>query len=131
MQIRVYCMLKRQKNSIRISKYNNTITIKSSKKTFGPQPFLALKVNNKYYHDNLDIIEPFYKWNYTFDENNFSLDKIEDTFFGKIFLRYSTPFGFICYLASHIVIPLSFWLHNLLVSLLGLIILVCGLIKIK
>ena len=61
----------------------------------------------------------------------FSLDKIADTFFGKIFLRYSTPFGFICYLASHIVIPLSFWLHNLLVSLLGLIILVCGLIKIK
>ena len=69
--------LKRQKNSIRISKYNNTITIKSSKKTFGPQPFLALKVNNKYYHDNLDIIDPFYKWNYTFDENNFSLDRIE------------------------------------------------------
>ncbi len=80
--------LKRQKNSIRISKYNNTITIKSSKKTFGPQPFLALKVNNKYYHDNLDIIDPFYKWNYTFDENNFSLDEIE-----KIGIASNDSFG--------------------------------------
>lgn len=80
--------LKRQKNSIRISKYNNTITIKSSKKIFGPQPFLALKVNNKYYHDNLDIIDPFYKWNYTFDENNFSLDKIE-----KIGIATNDSFG--------------------------------------
>lgn len=69
--------LKKQTNKFRITKYKNTITIKSSNKTFGPQPFFALKVNNKYYHDNLDIIEPFYKWNYTFDENNFDLDKIE------------------------------------------------------
>lgn len=61
----------------------------------------------------------------------FSPEKTADAFFGKIFLRYSTAFGFTFYLASHILIPLSFWLHNLYLALLSLILLLCGLIEFK
>lgn len=61
----------------------------------------------------------------------FNPEQIADTFFGKIFLRYSRAFGFIFYLASHILIPLSFWLHNLYLTAFGLILLASGLLKIK
>ena len=45
---------------------------------FGPQPFLALKhKNGNYYHDNLDIIEPFNKWSYIFDDQTFNLSELE------------------------------------------------------
>jgi hypothetical protein len=59
----------------------------------------------------------------------FSPEKVTDTFLGKLFLRYSTALGFLFYLASHILIPLSFWLHNLYITALGLLLLVFGGLK--
>ena len=48
----------------------NTIEITTDDKIFGPQPFLAIKTKfGQYYHDNLDIIEPFRRWRYTLDES--------------------------------------------------------------
>lgn len=61
----------------------------------------------------------------------FNPEIIAGTFFGEIFLQYASTFGFIFYLASHILIPLSFWLHNLKLTVIGLILLACGLVKIK
>jgi hypothetical protein len=48
----------------------NRIIIKlTSGEIFGPQPFLAIKTkNNKFYHDNLDIIKPKKIWSYFLDK---------------------------------------------------------------
>ncbi len=36
---------------------------------FGSQPFLAIKTREgRYYHDNLDILQPRKKWTYVFDD---------------------------------------------------------------
>jgi hypothetical protein len=59
--------------------------------------------------------------------SRFGREKIGNTFVGKIFLRYSTPFGFICYLMSHTLIPISFWQHNFYLTGLGLFFLAFGL----
>jgi len=57
---------------------NNIIRVKSSKNTFGPQPFLAIKtVNGDYYHDNFDFQIPFKEWTYIFDQQTIDLNKIE------------------------------------------------------
>ncbi len=60
------------------SKVRTTIRIKSSKKIFGPQPFLALK-NKKgfFFHDNFDIHTPFCEWSYTLDKNTIEKKNIE------------------------------------------------------
>jgi hypothetical protein len=56
----------------------NRLDISSSQKTFGPQPFFAIKTKNKkYFHDNLDFQTPFRSWSYTFDEHSICLDGIE------------------------------------------------------
>jgi hypothetical protein len=60
-----------------------------------------------------------------------SPEKVADTFLGKMFLRYSTNLGFTFYLTSHILIPVSFWFHNLKLAAFGLILLVCGLLRTK
>jgi hypothetical protein len=57
-------------------------------------------------------------------------EEIAKTKMGNIFLRYSTKFGFICYLISHVLIPISFWYHNLLLMGVGLIVLMVGLIRV-
>lgn len=59
--------------------------------------------------------------------SRFGREKISYTFWGKIFLRYSTPFGFTCYIMGHILIPISFWQHNFYLTGLGLFFLVYGL----
>tara|TARA_B100000965_G_C19600036_1_gene762048 strand:+ start:1880 stop:3223 length:1344 start_codon:yes stop_codon:yes gene_type:complete len=57
---------------------NNVLNIKSSKNTFGPQPFLAIKTNKEeYFHDNLDFQTPFREWTYTFDEQTLILDNVD------------------------------------------------------
>lgn len=56
-------------------------------------------------------------------------EEIAKTKIGNIFLRYATPFGFTCYLISHILIPISFWLHSLILLGVGLLFLIIGLIK--
>lgn len=46
---------------------------------FGPQPFLALKTNEKsYFHDNFDVVIPKIKWSYTFDEHTLKLISIDE-----------------------------------------------------
>tara|TARA_B110000858_G_C17806917_1_gene478573 strand:+ start:715 stop:2076 length:1362 start_codon:yes stop_codon:yes gene_type:complete len=56
----------------------NTLSIKSSVNTFGPQPFFAIKTKtNQYFHDNLDFQVPFREWTYTFDGETMPLDAIE------------------------------------------------------
>ena len=58
-------------------------------------------------------------------------EEIAKTKMGSIFLQYSTRFGLMCYLISHILIPVSFWYHNLVFSGVGLFVLIIGLIGIK
>jgi hypothetical protein len=56
---------------------NNRLSITSEKKTFGPQPYLAIATKDgRYFHDNFDIIEPARQWNYTFDEHTVPLSSI-------------------------------------------------------
>ena len=56
----------------------NTLIIEASNPIFGPQPYFAIKTKNKnYFHDNLDIQEPFKKWSYSFDENSINLNDVE------------------------------------------------------
>ena len=56
----------------------HTLNIKSSEKTFGPQPFFAIKTNtNQYFHDNLDFQIPFREWTYTFDEETLPVNAVE------------------------------------------------------
>lgn len=57
-------------------------------------------------------------------------EEIAKTKMGNIFLQYSTKFGFICYLIGHILIPISFWYHDLVLAGVGLIVLIVGLIRI-
>ena len=41
---------------------------------FGPQPWLALKTSaGTFHHDNFDILTPFHRWQYVFDEETFPL----------------------------------------------------------
>ena len=66
---------KRLKFNIKLK--NNTLYIKSNKKIFGPQPFLAIKdKNKKYFHENFFIEKPFYKWRYTFDRHSLEMKKV-------------------------------------------------------
>lgn len=58
-------------------------------------------------------------------------EEVAKTKMGNIFLQYSTRFGFTCYLISHILIPVSFWYHNLVLAGVGLMVLIVGLIGIK
>lgn len=58
-------------------------------------------------------------------------EEISKTKMGKIFLQYSTKFGFMCYLISHVLIPISFWHHNFILTGVGLLVLIVGLIRIK
>ena len=56
----------------------NTLSIKSSEKTFGPQPFFAFKTLTKqYFHDNLYFQVPFKEWTYTFDEETMPIEAID------------------------------------------------------
>ena len=57
----------------------HTLKIHSSKPTFGPQPFFAIKtVTSQYFHDNLDFQTPFKEWTYTFDEETMPLRAVEE-----------------------------------------------------
>jgi hypothetical protein len=44
---------------------------------FGPQPFLAVKLTQGgVFHDNFDVLVPFQKWTYIFDEQTLNLTSI-------------------------------------------------------
>lgn len=54
------------------------LVIESSKPTFGPQPFLAVKTKaGSYHHDNLDFQEPFRRWTYLFHSDTFEWPEVE------------------------------------------------------
>lgn len=57
--------------------------IEYSADTFGPQPFMAVKLFNEiYHHVNLDIIRPFREFSYVFDENTVSIDRVQSVVLG-------------------------------------------------
>lgn len=42
---------------------------------YGPQPFLAIKTKDgRYFHDNVDVIEPKREWSYIFDDQTMNVD---------------------------------------------------------
>lgn len=44
---------------------------------FGPQPYLAIKtINNKYLHDNFDVLVPFKKFAYTLDFHTLDISEV-------------------------------------------------------
>ena len=44
---------------------------------FGPQPFLSIKTcEGRYYHDNLDMLDPGNLWSYVFDDQTLSIDSV-------------------------------------------------------
>ena len=59
------------------------------------------------------------------------IEKLARTTWGKLFLCYTTKIGFGLYIASHILVPLGFWLNNLLVSVVGLFCLIIGVLIYK
>ena len=62
----------------RLSPSTHVLEISSSIPTFGPQPWLALKTLAGTYHfDNLDIDEPFHRWQYVFDEETHPIGSLE------------------------------------------------------
>ena len=74
--------------SIMDEQFPPKLIVKSRKKLFGPQPFLAIKSKEgKYYWDNFDFLEDKI-WSYTFDNNTIELDKIEE-----IGIASNTPSG--------------------------------------
>ena len=62
---------------LRLKFEGNILKIESDKRTFGPQPFFAIKtLSGEYFHDNLDFQEPFHSWTYTFDQATFELNAL-------------------------------------------------------
>ncbi len=58
----------------------------------------------------------------------FDYKKIATSFLGKLFMCYTSGIGFALYLTSHILVPYAFWIHNLYVALLGLLVLLIGIL---
>lgn len=60
-----------------VTKVNGTghvLKVSSATPAFGPQPWLALKTSSgTFHHDNFDILTPFHRWQYVFDEETFPL----------------------------------------------------------
>ena len=53
---------------------SHVLEVCSSIPAFGPQPWLALKTSTgTFHHDNFDILTPFHRWKYVFDEETFPL----------------------------------------------------------
>lgn len=45
---------------------------------FGPQPFMAVKlVNETYHHVNMDIVQPFRRFTYVFDDNTVPIERVQ------------------------------------------------------
>ncbi len=57
----------------------NRLVIKLTEgEIFGPQPFLSIKTKDgRYFHDNLDVVEPRKIWSYVFDEQTLSLESLK------------------------------------------------------
>ncbi len=57
---------------------SNRLIVEVAKgEVFGPQPFLAIKTREgRYFHDNLDVIEPRQKWSYILDDQTIPLEQV-------------------------------------------------------
>ncbi len=66
------------KVELSISLHGNRLNIEVVKgEIFGPQPFLAIKTKEgKYYHDNLDVVNPNKTWSYFFDHETLEIESI-------------------------------------------------------
>ncbi|MGE4297653.1 MAG: hypothetical protein AB7E47_06460 [Desulfovibrionaceae bacterium] len=54
------------------------LDIRAQGRTFGPQPFLALKTRaGAYFHDNLDPVQPFAHWRYALYSETFAPEALE------------------------------------------------------
>lgn len=50
---------------------------------FGPQPYLGLRLTNELYRrDNFDIVEPFRRFTYCFDDNTIPIARVDDIVVG-------------------------------------------------
>ena len=69
---------KKHKLKLKVSiKKNKVLVNLVSGKIFGAQPFLAIKdKKNKYYHDNLDVVQPEKSWSYILDEQTIEKSKV-------------------------------------------------------
>lgn len=60
-----------------VERTGNVIRVGSTARTFGPQPFLAIRTRSgEYFHDNLDFQAPFREWTYTLDQNTFPVEAV-------------------------------------------------------
>ena len=64
---------------------------------------------------------------FTTKYSKLSLEEIAGTRLGNLFRHYTTPLGFTCYCISHIIIPVSFWYHELILFGIGIVFLMMGL----
>lgn len=60
-----------------VSLSENKLEVRVPHKSFGPQPFLAIKTwGGRYLTDDFDFEDPFFRWSYTFDENTIPLQDV-------------------------------------------------------
>jgi hypothetical protein len=64
--------------SLEQSKHATRLRIEYDASTFGPQPFMAIKlVNELYFHVNFDIVTPGRSFSYVFDDNTVPFARVE------------------------------------------------------
>jgi len=62
-----------------IADATHVLRIETETPTFGSQPWLALRTTaGTYHYDNLDIDQPFHRWQYVFDAETFCLAALSD-----------------------------------------------------
>ena len=62
--------------SVRLDKNRVFVEVVSGE-VFGPQPFLAIKSReSRYFHDNLDVIDPGKVWTYLLDQQTIQIDQV-------------------------------------------------------
>ena len=66
-----------------LARNGNVLQVSSTTRTFGPQPFWAIKTRSgQYFHDNLDFQHPFREWTYTLDEHTCPVDSVSQVAVG-------------------------------------------------
>jgi hypothetical protein len=62
---------------VRTGNGSHVLRVESVGPTFGPQPWLALKTAaGNFHYDNFDILKPFHRWQYVFDEETYPIDSL-------------------------------------------------------
>ena len=68
--------------SLKLEKFGDQgqmrLKVNANEPTFGPQPFLAIKLKSGAIHySNFDFQKPFFEWTYVFDKQTFEIDLVE------------------------------------------------------